>query len=147
MCRPRSCTRLQSIRALPRRYSQIPNWHRDARSGQKAASCNPEVYEEVHGLGRQVVAPNTSRITCDPPERGSRKHPAYFTKTFDIRTSRRQKDSSLWYSDTYFYVLRYTYDNTNTNPTRPMCTKNANPGPLRLTNTDTDDRHEALAPG
>ena len=37
----------------------------------------------------------------------------------EIQDDAFTRSTALWYNATYFYVLRYTYDNTNTRPTRP----------------------------
>ena len=54
---------------------------------------------------------------------------------------------SLWYND----IAVFDVSRTRTTPRlrdrpEPTCTTNANPGPLRLTATDTNDRHVSPDP-
>ena len=61
--------------------------------------------------------------------------------------SRIPRPYAVWYNKTLpftFHVQRTT-TRLRDRP-EPTCTMNANPGPLRLTTTDTNDRHVALDP-
>ena len=54
---------------------------------------------------------------------------------------------AVWYNDTLPFTFHVTRTTTRLRDRRePTCTTNANPGLLRLTTTDTNERHVALDP-